>query len=203
VKLILASTSPRRADLLRQAGYAFEVHAAAIDEDQYLNKMWPRKLAAFLARVKAERVADRFPADVTLAADTVVSFGDTAVGKPADEAAAREMMRLLSFTTHIVITGVAVHCPDRKVELAGTALSAVRMRPLSNAEIDRYVASGLWKGKAGGYGIQDPDPLVTCVGGSLTNVIGLPMTLTKRLLTDAGILPGESQVARIVGDVPH
>lgn len=194
MNLILASASPRRADLLRAAGYAFDVHAADVDEEQYLNKMLPHNLAAFLAKVKADRIADRFPADVTLAADTVVAFGDIAVGKPADEAEAREMLRLLSATTHIVITGVAVRCPDRKVELSGTALSAVRMRRLSNAEIDRHVVSGLWKGKAGAYGIQDPEPLVTCVGGSVTNVIGLPMGLTKRLLTTAGISPSSPTV---------
>jgi septum formation protein len=149
----------------------------------------PIELAATLARTKAGDVARRFPADVTLAADTVVAFGDTPLGKPDDEREARSMLRLLAGTTHIVITGLAVRAPSRNIDLGQTVMSAVRMRRLSGADIDRYVETGLWKGKAGGYGIQDKDPLVTCITGSHTNVIGLPMTQTKSLLERAGIKP--------------
>jgi septum formation protein len=189
-QLILASGSPRRAALLRQGGYAFDVKPAAVDEDAYLQKFLPVPLAAFLAKAKADDVANRFGYEVTLAADTVVAFGDTPLGTPATQDDARAMIGLLSGTTHIVITGVAVRCPAREIDLHATVLSAVRMRSLSPREIGEYVASGLWKSKAGGYGIQDPEPLVTCVGGSISNVIGLPMEETRRLLEQAGIRPG-------------
>jgi septum formation protein len=187
VKLILASASPRRAALLREAGYEFQVHPAHLDEDRYLDKFLPRQLAGFLATAKAWEIARQFPDDVTLAADTVIAFGDLALGKPADEAAAREMIGLLGGATHLVITGIAVHCPARKIELGAAAMSAVRMRVLAPAELDEYVSSDRWRGKAGGYGIQDADPIVTCIGGSVSNVIGLPMTQTRELLQQAGI----------------
>jgi septum formation protein len=188
-RLILASASPRRQTLLRDAGYEFLVHPADIDEEAAAGKRMPIELAAALAALKAEAVARRFAEDVTLAADTVVAFGDTPLGKPVDEAAARDMLRLLSGTTHIVITGLVIRCPAREIELAKTVMSAVRMRRLSPADIDGYVQTGLWKGKAGGYGIQDRDPLVTCISGSHTNVIGLPVAETRALLERAGVWP--------------
>jgi septum formation protein len=189
VKLILASASPRRAALLRQAGYEFHVHPAHLDEDQYLEKFSPRQLAAFLATAKAWEIAGKFPDDVTLAADTVVALGDTALGKPADAAAAREMIRFLGGATHLVVTGIALLAPGRKIELGVTVMSAVRMRVLSAVEVDEYVRSDRWQGKAGGYGIQDPGSIVTCVGGSVSNVVGLPMTQTRRLLEQVGVMP--------------
>lgn len=142
-----------------------------------------------LARRKADAVAAKFPDAVVLAADTVVAFGDQIIGKPHDAAEAREMLRLLSGTTHIVITGVSVrhkavgHTADTRV------MSAVRVRPLTAKEIDAYIASGEWKGKAGGYGIQDPDPFVTRMTGSHSNIIGLPMKATRQLLEAAGVQP--------------
>ena len=187
MKLILASASPRRAALLREAGYEFQVHPGHLDEDRYLDKFSPRQLAAFLATAKAWEIAKQFPDDVTLAADTVIAFGDMSLGKPADPAAARDMIGLLGGATHQVITGIAVHCPARKIELGAVAMSAVRMRVLGSAELEAYLSSGRWHGKAGGYGIQDADPIVTCLGGSISNVIGLPMTQTRELLQQAGI----------------
>jgi len=192
VKLILASASPRRAALLSQAGYQFQVHPAHLDEDRYLDKFSPRQLAAFLATAKAWEIARQFPDDLTLAADTVIAFGDQALGKPADPAAAREMIGLLGGATHLVITGIALHCPAREIELGASVMSAVRMRVLNPAELEEYVRSDRWHGKAGGYGIQDADPIVTCIGGSVSNVIGLPMSQTRELLHQAGILPTEA-----------
>jgi septum formation protein len=189
VNLILASSSPRRADLLRDAGYAFAVDPADVDEDRYPGNPLPRELAILLAQSKARRVAQRHPGDVVLAADTIVAFGDTPLGKPHDERHAREMIRLLSGTTHIVVTAVAVAGPDHKIVRVDAAMSAVRMPALTPRHLDAYLASGLWQGKAGGYGIQDPDPIVTLSGGEITNVIGLPMPQTIRLLTHTGIHP--------------
>ena len=189
MNLILASASPRRAALLKEAGYAFVVRPADIDEESYLQKLPPARLASVLASVKAGKIAEDAPEEVTLAADTVIAFDDVALGKPADEKEARDMLQLLSGATHIVITGVAVRCPGRKIDLTDTALSAVRMSYLAPEEIDAYIISGRWQGKAGGYGIQDADPIVKCVGGSISNVIGLPMQETRRLLEKAGVRP--------------
>jgi septum formation protein len=187
VKLVLASASPRRAALLREAGYTFIVEPARVDEEAHVGTRPPAELAGFLADIKADEVAARFPDDVTLAADTVVALEDVSLGKPTDAAEARGMIRSLRGTTHDVFTGVAVRCPARGIVLGAVDHSIVRLRPLSDDEVDRYVASGRWVGKAGGYGIQDPGPIVACERGSISNVIGLPMELAERFLSSAGV----------------
>jgi septum formation protein len=189
-RLILASASPRRRELLLSAGYDFEVHPADIDEDDH-PPMLPADLAEHLAVLKARALADRFPHDVILAADTVVALGDQALGKPADANAAAAMLRLLSGTTHVVITGVAVLRPADGYERSTRVLSSVHMRLLSPDEIHSYVASNQWHGKAGGYGIQDEsaDPFVTRMTGSQSNIVGLPMEATAELLAAAGVVP--------------
>lgn len=189
-RLILASSSPRRQQLLRDAGYVFSVEPANVDEDDHPAGLGPGDLAEYLARRKAEVIAARFPDDVVLAADTVVAFADAVLSKPADANDARRMLRLLSGTMHSVITGLAVVRASAAVSRHTRVLSAVQMRPLSEDEIERYVASNQWQGKAGAYGIQDPDPFVTKTSGCLTNIVGLPMTTTRDLLRDAGIEPG-------------
>jgi septum formation protein len=188
-RLILASASPRRQSLLREAGYDFIVHPAEVDESKHPPGLLPSELARHLATAKAEAVAARFPDDVVLAADTVVAFGDRALGKPADTREARHMLELLGGTTQIVITGVCVIHKAASFARTERAMTAVRMRPLSGREIEQYIESGQWAGKAGGYGIQDPDPFVTRITGSHSNVVGLPMGLTRQLLTEAGIVP--------------
>ena len=190
-RLILASASPRRRELLMQAGYEFEVHPADIDEDDYPPQTLPADLAMRLAMLKAQALVPRFGQDVILAADTVVAFGDIPLGKPENEDEAVKMLELLSGTTHVVITGVTALRPATNFSISTKVMSAVRMRPWSQKEIHRYVASGDWKGKAGGYGIQDdrPDPFVTRLAGSHSNIVGLPMEATSELLSSAGILP--------------
>jgi septum formation protein len=188
-RLILASASPRRQSLLREAGYAFVLHAANLDEDRYPPGLTPAQLAEYLAVAKADAVAALYPRDVTIGADTVVALGDQLLGKPTDPADARRMLARLSGTTHQVITGVAVVGPAVRFHRSLAVTSTVRMRALSPAEIDAYVAGGQWEGKAGGYGIQDPDPFVTHLGGSLTNIVGLPMEAAGELLAAAGIVP--------------
>ena len=189
--LILASASPRRQQLLREAGYKFIVHPADINEDNYPPQIKPYDLAEALAVKKAQAVAKLFPQDVVLGADTVVAFGDVILGKPRDPAHARGMLTLLSGTTHIVITGVSVLRLASDFSARSRVMSAVRMRDLWPDEIERYVQSNQWQGKAGGYGIQDNDPFVTRMAGCHTNIVGLPMTETKRLLALAGITPPE------------
>lgn len=186
-RFVLASASPRRQELLASAGYEFDVAPADVDESAYPTGMLPGAVAVHLAEAKAKAVAAKHPDCVVLAADTVVAFGDVPLGKPSDEAGARRMLQLLSGTTHIVITAVTVaHTAENFFKTVRT-MSAVRMRFLTPAEVDSYIASGEWIGKAGGYGIQDQDPFVTRIAGSHTNIVGLPMSVAKRLLAEAGV----------------
>lgn len=187
-KLILASGSPRRQQLLADAGYQFILDPADIDET-VPGDMLPSQAALHLSQAKANVVSRRHLEDVTLAADTIVAFGDQKLGKPADPADARNMLTLLAGTTHLVITGVCVLRPIAKIVICRRSMSAVRMRRLTPQEIDRYIESNEWRGKAGGYGIQDHDPFVTRVAGSYTNIVGLPMTMTRSMLAEAGIEP--------------
>lgn len=186
MKLILASASPRRAKLLSDAGFRFDVEPADINE-QDVSTTSPSELAQRLAVQKAEVVAARFPDDVVLAADTIVCLGEQVLGKPANADEARNMLALLSGTTQVVITGVCVMRKSGDYQQTSRSLTAVRMDVLSPEQIDRYVASGDWEGKAGGYGIQDNDPFVKRVAGSHTNVVGLPMELVRKMLSRAGI----------------
>ena len=197
-RLILASASPRRQSLLREAGYTFHIHPANVDEETYPPGLTPGQLAEFLALAKADAVAAHYPRDVTLGSDTVVALGDQLLGKPTDAVHAQRMLSQLSGTTHQVMTGVAVVHPASRFRRSCIGTSTVRMRPLSTDEIQRYVAGGQWEGKAGGYGIQDNDPFVTNLGGSLTNIVGLPMEAATELLREAGVVPDAS----VTGGLP-
>ncbi|MGB7159731.1 MAG: Maf family protein [Tepidisphaeraceae bacterium] len=186
-RLILASASPRRQALLREAGYEFQVVPSDVDESAHPLGMLPSGIAEHLAIAKARAIAPLHPDCVILGADTVVAFGDVPLGKPADAEDARRMLALLSGTTHIVITAIAVVHMGENFFKSLRTMSAVKMRFLTPAEMDHYLASGDWQGKAGGYGIQDHDPFVTRIAGSHTNIVGLPMSAAKRLLEEAGI----------------
>ena len=189
-RLILASASPRRQSLLSEAGFEFTVQPADIDEASFQTpNVSPSELAVGLAVAKAKAVREKFPQDVVLAADTIVSFGEQILGKPADAKHAIAMLNLLEGTTHLVITGVAVLAASTSEPKTARIMSAVRMRPLAMEWIQKYVAGGDWQGKAGGYGIQDEDPLVERISGCHTNIVGLPMTTTRKMLLEAGILP--------------
>jgi septum formation protein len=191
-RLILASASPRRAAILRDCGYQFITHPANINEENFPLGQLPSEVARNLAIAKADAVSAEHPNDVVLAADTIVAFGDRIIGKPKDAKDAQKMLELLSGTTHIVITGVAVQRRSTSFIRHGRVMSAVRMRRMTPQEISRYVESGEWQGKAGGYGIQDPDPFVTRISGSHRNIVGLPMTMTRQFLSEAGIEPTEA-----------
>ena len=192
MNLILASASPRRAKLLADAGYQFEVHPADINE-QEINAPSPSELAQRLAMAKADAVATQYPDDVVLAADTIVCLGEQVMGKPADAAAAKKMLELLSGTTQIIITGVCIMRKSADLQQSYRVMSAVRMDNLTAEQIDQYIASGDWEGKAGGYGIQDHDPFVKRMAGSHTNIVGLPMETVRKMLVRAGIpMPGQT-----------
>ena len=182
---------PARQSLLKDAGYQFTIVPADIDERAVAGGLPPIEMAEKLALAKAEFVGTRFPDHVVLGADTIVVLGDIAIGKPTDPGDARAMLHMLSGTTQMVITAVCVH----RLSAGGAVdhvISAVRMAPLTNSEINDYIATGQWEGKAGGYGIQDPDPFVERIRGCKTNIVGLPMKTTVRLLESTGIYPVKS-----------
>jgi len=189
-RLILASASPRRQSLLREAGYQFLVCPADLDEDRLTAeaRLSPDDLPSYLARAKARAVSAQFPGDVVLAADTVVALGDQIIGKAAAAADARRILSMLSGTRHRVITGIVV-VSDSGVDSSETVSSAVEMRLLSPGQIDSYISTGQWQGKAGAYGLQDSHSFVEKIEGCATNIVGLPITTAGRLLGKAGIYP--------------
>jgi septum formation protein len=192
--LVLASASPRRRELLTQAGYRFEVHPAHIPEDPLPGEE-PIAYVTRLAREKAEAVfrdlTDSSPkpekALVVLGADTTVALDNTILGKPEDAADAARMLRLLSGRTHRVITGVAV-VTKKGAEVAAEA-TAVRFLTLSDAEIAGYVAGGEPMDKAGAYAIQGRAARwIPRIEGCYFNVMGLPLALVCSLLESRSAL---------------
>jgi septum formation protein len=182
--LILASASPRRADLLRAAGIEFELEAAEIDEDPLPGES-PDQYVLRVARDKAEAVACRKSGNLVLAADTTVVVGGSILGKPADDGEARAMLQRLSGREHLVMTGVVLRNGRR--EFAAVERTRVRFLPLDAEEIDRYIASGEPHDKAGAYAIQGgASRFIDQLDGSYTNVVGLPIGRVCSLLREAG-----------------
>jgi septum formation protein len=184
-RLVLASASPRRRELLGQLGLSFEVSAADIDETPHPGEP-AQAYVLRLAREKARAVATRHPGAWVLAADTTVALGDELMGKPRDAAEAREMLGRLSGRTHEVHTGVALAGPSG--EHSTVVRTRVTFRPLSPGEIAWYAGTGEPLDKAGSYAVQGKGGfLVAAVEGSPTNVIGLPLGETLELLARAGL----------------
>jgi septum formation protein len=185
-RLVLASASPRRLDLLRQIGLAPDtVEAAELDETPHPDET-PRQLALRLARAKATHVAARCPDDFVLGADTVVAVGRRVLPKAADDAEVRDCLRLLSGRAHRVLTGVCIAAPGGRVA-SRLSESRLHFKRLSPAEVDAYVACGEGVGKAGGYAIQGrAGALVMALQGSYSGVVGLPLHETANLLAGLG-----------------
>jgi septum formation protein len=184
LRLILASASPRRRELLAQIGIVpAEIRPSDIDESQLKNEH-PRDLAHRLAREKAQ-AASLARSEIILAADTIVAAGRRSLGKPADAPEARVCLELLSGRRHQVITGVAVRTAERS--WTRTVTTSVKLKALSEEDIATYLASGEWEGKAGGYAIQGrAAAFVPWISGSYSNVVGLPLVETRNLLLAAG-----------------
>lgn len=187
IPLILASSSRRRRSLLREAGMAFETVVPPIHEpDEVDGKLPPVQQAEALAYFKARAVQQRMcHRAFVLGADTIVlSARGHILGKPADAGEARSMLEALSNTTHDVITGVALLGPDRH-RIIASEVTRVTMRRVGPGEIDEYIDSGEWKGKAGAYAIQETaDRFIANLDGSFSNVVGLPMELVTRMLAE-------------------
>ena len=181
--LVLASRSPRRVELLTQLGITPVVVPADIDESP-LEGESPVALVRRLAIAKAVAVAERTGgADMVLAADTTVDLDGTSLGQPVDDADAARMLRRLSGRTHRVHTAVAVVAPESGDPAVEVVTSLVTFQPLNDHVVEWYVATGEPRGKAGSYAVQGLGAtLVASVRGSWSNVVGLPLTETARLL---------------------
>lgn len=182
--LILASASPRRAELLTSAGFRFEVRAADLDERVLPDETphdYVRRLALEKARAVHEALGAAESDSLVLGADTTVVVDGEILGKPDDEREAERMLRLLSGRPHLVLTGVSVR--SRRGEAGGVDQTQVFVRPLTNPDVDWYVQSGEWRDRAGGYAIQGlAGRFIPRVEGSYTNVVGLPVALVADLI---------------------
>ena len=173
--LILASASPRRRELLARVGIDVEVVPADVDETSPPGEAADR-CARRLAGSKARAVAARAPGRWVLAADTVVEIDGELLAKPADAAEAAAMLRRLSGRTHRVVTGFAILGPTGAAPVLRAVTTEVDLRAIADRDVDGYVASREWEGKAGGYAVQGiAAAFVVAIRGSITNVVGLPL----------------------------
>jgi septum formation protein len=198
VRLILASASPRRAELLRSAGYTFEVAVADVDESirdgeppsTYVRRLAADKSAAVQAQVVSgfSRTGDGPPKGghheaLIIGADTTVVVDGVILGKPRDEDEARRMLQRLSGTVHQVLTGVSLR--QGAYEVGRVETTAVTVRALTDEDIAWYLASGEWRDKAGGYAIQGlASRFIPAIDGSYSNVVGLPVACVAELLPE-------------------
>ncbi len=182
-RLILASASPRRRQLLAEAGYEFEVDPSDLDEPEPLPGVNPAMYAANLAWLKALAVAERRRTGLILAADTVGAVDGLILNKPIDRADADRMIRLQEGRDSDVFTALCLFRADRREWAGAVESSVIRFRHLTDTERTGYLDSGRWQNKAGGYGAQDGDPFLSLVSGTLSNVVGLPMDRLESLLT--------------------
>ena len=186
MRLILASASPRRLDLLARIGVTPDaILPADIDESVPKGEL-PRAHALRLAEEKAQAIAILEPGSLVLAADTVVAVGRRILPKVEDEDTLRRCMALLSGRRHRVMTGIALYSPGAPLR-SRVIETGIAMKRLSGEEIDFYAAHGEWRGKAGGYALQGyGEVYVRHIAGSYSNVVGLPLAETRNLLKAAG-----------------
>ncbi len=187
-RLVLASGSPRRRQLLEQFGLGIQVVPSGIDEDR-IAKSGPEHYVESLASAKALAVSGKLPDAWVIGADTIVVADGQILGKPAGRRQARRMLQKLSGRTHEVMTGTALCCGEKDLCATRTVTTEVTFKSLSAAEIDWYLSTGEPYDKAGGYGIQGKGAfLVKRIAGSYTNVVGLPVCETIEMLIENGVL---------------
>ena len=189
MRLILASASPRRLELLKQVGITpSAIHPADIDETPLKNEL-PKDYALRVAIAKGRKVAEANKDAFILSADSVVAVGRRILPKPDNEAEARLCLELMSGRRHKVMTAICVIAPGSR-EKSLLVESAVKFRRLSEDDIRAYLSGGEWKGKAGGYGIQGvAATLIPWISGSFSNIVGLPLYETVRTLKGLGYDP--------------
>lgn len=187
-RLVLASASPRRERLLREYGYEVEVIAPPLNEPaESMHTLPPARQAEALSYFKARSVSPVAGDAWILAGDTIVSLDDQVFGKPVDRNDARRILTALAGTTHHVITGVTLLDAATNRRSIRSDTTAVSMRSMTEEEIENYLDTGAWAGKAGAFGIQDHgDAFVTRIDGSFTNVVGFPMELVGKMLQEWG-----------------
>jgi septum formation protein len=185
--LILASRSPRRRELLKTAGYGFEVIAPSESAECGLcSQETPPEFVARLAFQKAADVAPRVEEGIVLGCDTVAECFGQILGKPVDRRHAEEMLRLLSGREHRVYSGLCLWRRPDNLTRVGVDVTTLRMGEFSDRQLAEYLDSGQWEGKAGAFGYQDRLDWLTILEGSESNVVGLPMELLARLFEEMG-----------------
>ena len=187
-QLILASQSPRRRYLLKQAGLTFAVIPSTFDEDSVLLAN-PADYVKTLAEAKADEVARKYPDSWVIGADTIVTIGHAILGKPVDPREARQMLERLSGQSHLVYTGYAIICRNKRTVVSDTIKTDVQFKDLTKNEIDWYIQTGEPFDKAGAYAIQGMGTfLVRRIHGSYTNVVGLPVCEVIETLIKIGVV---------------
>jgi septum formation protein len=187
MSLILASTSPRRYELLALLGIPFDVKSPSFEERLVPGRAVIEQVQSF-AQGKARSVARQEPEASVLGSDTVIQLDHDVLGKPADLAEAHAMLRLLAGRDHHVRTAVALACSAREIDIVALSTAVVRMKPFDERVYERYLATGESLGKAGAYSIQgEGGDLVDSIDGDFPTVVGLPLRLVAQLLTQAGV----------------
>ncbi len=185
LKIILASSSPRRRQILNDCGFDFDVCIPDEDaEDGICSGETPTEFVARLAYQKARNVAKKFDTGLFLGCDTVAEIQGQILGKPRDRTHAREMLTQLSGEEHRVFSGLCLYQRPGDEFKSNVEVTSLWMAELSESQIEDYLETGLWQGKAGAFGLQDGMDWITLVQGSESNVIGLPLELLKKMLVE-------------------
>ena len=188
-RFILASSSPRRRELLASVGAEFDVLPSHVPEEHRPGEA-PEDYVARLSREKANAIAMQHPSRWVIAADTTVLLGDQLLEKPLNKADAARMLSLIAGKTHIVYTGVTLQNAGLEIRDTRVAESEVRMLPLSQSDVEWYVATGEPLDKAGAYAVQGVGAMfIDSIHGSYTNVVGLPLALLFQMMRRVGIDP--------------
>ena len=180
---ILASASPRRKELLEKAGYKFDIVISNIDESK-IKEETPTKFACTAALAKANDIAKKYPDKFIVGADTIADFDGEIIGKAKDTKHAEQIIRKLFSKPHKIITGIAIVKKNAGFEIVDYDTTIVYPRKMSEKQIEKHIASGIWKDKAGAYAIQEGggDKFIEHIKGSESNVMGLSMELLEKMI---------------------